>query len=624
MLDDGSPPPAPLRIGDIAPSFSFTILECTSAPDPAVFTKLCTFARDAAGRSRAHLRARIIGELDGSLDQDLLTATGIDGVYGVVREATRRPDWLISAYLDDVNNIVNELVIIAWRGRFAALRGGEVITAKALDRWLLRAEVPFRLLPISVLAGVFPGDVRMMWTRGIHRPRTTKADTVAKGGIRLQDESNPLEAASYALSAASTTYDPEDDAAFVRGRITFSPERSTVYWPQRFDLIGAMRGLVEIFETVDKALVAESPPDPVLPDLAVHEPDLSCVRGAFDVSVITTLDRPLEEYTTEHIDEIELLSGSIICVTGDDQSSDFILDVGFDGSVAGQLRVRPVKQADRVTLDIRPHGTPSAESIVRRIKEVLGTGELLNVYYESGHAFTGKQIYRRNFSGAPFRGYKFADFSPYKITKEKPALIENKTIHELIREGGDDSLFAWVVDHFTEGELICDDGPGEIADFFHIANNGTLTAVHVKAAANDSSNRHISLIQYEQVVSQAIKNIRALGDDELAARLSVPRMTKPACWSNGSRVQDRSEFIEALRQRVPSDRTYVMVVQPHLRESVLVEARQAVTSASLTSTSRRLHLLDDLLNSTRANVVSHCDDLIVMGCADSSAGESAT
>jgi hypothetical protein len=299
MLDDVSTPPAPLRIGDIAPSFSFTILECTSTPDPFAFTKLCTFARETAGKSRHHLQSRITGELDGSLDQDLLTATGVDGVYGVVREAIRRPDWLTSAYPDVMHNIVNELVFLAWRGRFVALRGGDVITARALDRWLLRAQVPFRLLPISVLAGVFPGDVRMMWTRGIHRPRTTKADTVAKGGMRLQDESKPLEAASYALSAASTTYDPEDDAAFVRGRITFSPERSTVYWPQRFDLGRALRGLVEIFETIDKALVAESPPDPVLPDLAVREPDLSCVKGAFDVSVITTLDRPLEECTAE-------------------------------------------------------------------------------------------------------------------------------------------------------------------------------------------------------------------------------------------------------------------------------------------------------------------------------------
>jgi hypothetical protein len=236
--------------------------------------------------------------------------------------------------------------------------------------------------------------------------------------------------------------------------------------------------------------------------------------------------------------------------------------VGFDGSVAGQLRIRPVKQADRVTLDIRPYGTPSAECIVRQIKEVLGAGELLNVYYESGHAFTEKQIYRRNFSGAPFRGYKFADFSPYKITKEKPKSIKDKTLHELIREAGDDSLFAWVADHFTEGELICDDGAGEIADFLHIANDGTLTAVHVKAAANESSNRRISLVQYEQVVSQAIKNIRVVTDDELAARLSVPRMTKPACWSNGTRVEDRRGFIEALQQRVPSDRTYVMIVQP--------------------------------------------------------------
>jgi hypothetical protein len=39
-----------------------------------------------------------------------------------------------------------------------------------------------------------------------------------------------------------------------------------------------------------------------------------------------------------------------------------------------------------------------------------------------------------------------------------------------------------VVDRYLDGWLICDDGAGEVADFVHLALNGDLTVIHVKAA----------------------------------------------------------------------------------------------------------------------------------------------
>jgi hypothetical protein len=67
-----------------------------------------------------------------------------------------------------------------------------------------------------------------------------------------------------------------------------------------------------------------------------------------------------------------------------------------------------------------------------------------------------------------------------------PARQPGQSLRDAIAVADDDSLFAWVVKRFGDGWLVCDDGPGEVADFLHIANDGTLTIIHVKAAGNHS------------------------------------------------------------------------------------------------------------------------------------------
>ncbi|GGS42801.1 hypothetical protein [Actinokineospora fastidiosa] len=618
MIDDVRAEPAALRAEDIAPFFSFTLLEYTSDDPGTAFAKLRDFVRTSAGRTRVRRTARAVGELYGDSDRAesirLREATGIDEVFGIVREQTKAPSWAMGD--SPFTDLVHDLVVIARRGRFVALHGGEIISDRALDKWVDRPGVPFRRLPHPVLAGLFPGDVRMAWMKGTHRPRTTKADTIAKGGLRLQEESKPLEAASYALRAAKTDFDPQDATALLRGSVIVSPDKSRVSWANRTDLITTLRALVETFESVDKALVAEKPPDPILPDLAVREADLATVRCAIDISVATTFDHPLEDYTEEHLDRIGLLQGALMDVTGKDRSAEFIVDVGRDGSVCGQLLMKPIRRGHGYMLDVRLHGTPSAEAVVREIRHAIGDGDLLTVHFESGHAFIGNQIYRQNPTGSPFRGYEFADFTGFTITREKPNVAGDQNIHEAIAVGTDSFLFTWVARRYSTGELICDDGAGEIADFLHLDNDGTLTAIHVKAADSASAARQVSLTRYEQVASQAVKNIRALANDELISRLSSPRVGAPASWSDGNRVPDRSRFIEGLRARVDSDETYVVIVQPHLLQSVHDRAREAMAAGAPSAASRRLQLLDDLLNGVRASVVGQCDDLIVIGSAD--------
>jgi hypothetical protein len=67
--------------------------------------------------------------------------------------------------------------------------------------------------------------------------------------------------------------------------------------------------------------------------------------------------------------------------------------------------------------------------------------------------------------------------SGYRVDKEKPNGRTPEEIHAAIGENGDDSLFAWVVQAYRSGTLLCDDGPGEVADFLHIDDNGTLSLI---------------------------------------------------------------------------------------------------------------------------------------------------
>lgn len=66
------------------------------------------------------------------------------------------------------------------------------------------------------------------------------------------------------------------------------------------------------------------------------------------------------------------------------------------------------------------------------------------------------------------------------------------------------SIFAWVVEHFGVGWLLCDDGPGKAADFIHLADkdkDAPLTAIHVRAAHSTAQGRHIAVTAFEQVAS---------------------------------------------------------------------------------------------------------------------------
>ncbi|MBB5156810.1 hypothetical protein [Saccharopolyspora phatthalungensis] len=107
------------------------------------------------------------------------------------------------------------------------------------------------------------------------------------------------------------------------------------------------------------------------------------------------------------------------------------------------------------------------------------------------------------------------------------------------------SLFAWVVDQCRSGWLLCDDGNGEVADFLHLTGDGQLTAIHVKASGSTSAGRQISLVPFEQLVSQATKNKGLMEREPLVDRLGGRSRPWSATWHDGARAT-AAGFLDAL------------------------------------------------------------------------------
>ncbi len=247
---------------------------------------------------------------------------------------------------------------------------------------------------------------------------------------------------------------------------------------------------------------------------------------------------------------------------------------------------------------------------VRLILEALHYSDLITVYYESGHAVSAGSIYSTTIRPAPFPNWQWRDFSNYDVTREKPPFAKTQEIHDAIARDGDDSLFAWVVKHLgSDGWLTCDDGTGEIADFVRYEGNGAVSFIHVKAATSASPNRPVKVTSFEVVTSQATKNLPYLNIETLIDKLSNPGTPAPACWYNGTRIADRTELIEYLKERPAQAPWSIIIIQPQMTKRRYEHVAALHNSVERT----RLKLLETMLNSARGTVTGLGADLEVIG-----------
>jgi hypothetical protein len=266
-----------------------------------------------------------------------------------------------------------------------------------------------------------------------------KANFKSLGGIRLQEAVDALEDASYAMSAVSINVAPAKESSVIRGRLTISPDKSKVSLKAMSGLFDFVVATDETLSMLEKSLTSDDPPETMFPELAVREQDLSHVFGAYDIRIAS----PEEIQGMPHADEAtmdraELLRGAIFEVDGEDKSPIARVTVGSSGSMAGRLQLKPVPvKGGGFELDVRFSGKQSDETQARAIRDALEDGDLLSVYYESGHMLRDGRILRENLSSPPFTAIEFGNFDGFDIMREKPKVFGDQAIHEPSEEAID-------------------------------------------------------------------------------------------------------------------------------------------------------------------------------------------
>jgi hypothetical protein len=585
------------------------MLECTH-DDPAVSTAaLVSFVRKRVLSSRVGEVTIVAQGIDDETTESTRGDGALDYVDGLLYRQAKPPSWATkdSAYAD----VTFELVVYARRRRLLAVHAATAIQESILN-WLEgEPSPPLRLVPPGILNGTFlRGRTRNLWLHGTHPRRSTKADTKNISGTDLGEALSPLEDSTYAMKSARSTVPDGGPFNAISGVVGITPRRALVWNRATSSYAAFKRVVLEALDLVETTMASHGALERPYPMLAAETDDLSSVHGAYEVSIIGISDLAGPDADPDVIDAAELLERATLDVRPGSTDAHFVMDVGLQSSIAGAVQCTVKKDRRKVTLTFGWAPGPTDPDVVRKVVNALQKSSLVTVHYLSGHSIHDGALYRSTVPTAPFRRWRFEDFHGADITQEKPPGT-HADIHRLVGGAGDTSLFGWVVRTYDRGWLTCDDGAGEVADFVHLADDGTLSLIHVKAATSDHPARKVSASAYEVVQAQATKNLQFLDTDLLLPRLANPLCRARATWRDGNRETDRSGFVAALTGRSRATATTVVVVQPQLRKTRYDHLRGSGRGSDREDETR-LDRLEMLLNSARGTAVGVGADMIVI------------
>lgn len=524
--------------------------------------------------------AGLTGFLEGSGRGELVARHEAENLVAFVRRREDPPTWAgpDAGFVD----VTHQLTIAVRRGGFVVVCTDKS-SQERLQTWLDR-QTSLRRYPSEVLeSALIRGEVKNLWLRGIHRRTSVKADGKVLSGSSVEQTLSPHEDGSYVAGSARAALPSRPDLLLLKGNAGTTPRNALVWLSQRADFETFTAMAAELLDLLEEARAGGAERPDFLAMLA-SPADIDEVRDAFEVIVEDPDTLPPGSLS----DELRELALSIRdnppAVKGFPDSAMFTLD---------GVEVVPEPAGDKVRLDGE--------------NPILDT-DLLTVYYQSGHSYSRGRFWQARAPEYPFRNWRFEDFQGWDIRREKPRADSPQRIHD--RVGSDNSLFDWVARNYDHGWLICDDGPGEIADFLHISVNRTLSLIHVKSAKSQSPIRDVSAAAYEVVVSQAVKNLIYVSRGHLRKQLSRPPVRSPASWIDGRRVRGRREFLRQFDARVATDDMRVVILQPHVSQRVYDQLRGPAGRGS--PELMRLHLLESMLNSARQSATGLNADLEVI------------
>jgi len=604
----------PLDTEQLRPYISVMLLQASGAADPAAaFAQL-----ERQVRKHQESNQRITGLLaDGfsaSAHQVSKEPQLFDEVTGMIWRNEAAPPWAgqHSAYTD----VEHELSLLLRYRQFIAVHGSDTLL-RAISRWTDASPRPaLRRLTEGVLNAAFLQDSesKNLWMRGIRGSSRSRADSKALAGISLGDALDPLADAAFRFSSARVRLLDTPERIHVTGSLGATPGTAKVWLRPSSSWLDFSVTVREILGHVEATAQSGTELTNPFPILASSVEGLTGVGEAFEFRCAPLTDVLAEAgVSPERADAAERLQQVAFTVDPVRGQHSALLRFHRPQGGSGVLRADVREDEGRVKVVFGLEGDqtdPAAASEVRRDLELLND---FSLHYTSGHAVFPDGAYQIRQQTAPFQNWDWRDFTGFDLEQEKPATVTGVSVHDRIATPGDTSLFAWVVARYNDGVLLCDDGAGEIADFLHIGNDGTLRFIHVKAAHSRSSARRVSVSPYEVVVGQAVKNLVSAPPEQLAEHLQRSGVKNPAAWSSGQRVHGRQDFLEMLAARRPTDTTEVVVVQPHVTRAHYTAA--ASPARKIHHETHRMRLLHTLLNTAHAACIGSGAGFVVVGSA---------
>lgn len=544
--------------------------------------------------------------------------------FGIWYRVKQAPYWLKNVQDEnDLYDVKHHMALILINEHFGVLgfsdqalrkRVREFLTTEYRDQY----GTFFESITKDELSRAFlGGQAKQTWMQGIHIPITTKPDSKIMTGIDLRDSIDPFSDQTYYLNAALSDIESGKIGLDFRSNL---PEMSSLRELEAEDAVG------DAFQNKENRLLGISfknsiiwtrisqdmgdfikEVDKFIEMLSNQESSTLTYQFGFDqvgydmlqrpsknIVSLEQLGLPVEIYLDMPIlneeDEITYSKEKLAAVYDWHENWEMGLMDGAvftdgvifasvlnNGHHIAEIRIQPILLGDgKVDFKINAIESDFNENsdLEQNFDIILrDMRDKLSIWYTKGYVIREKLIYDGNFRDVPFDRWRWLNLKGYKVNKEKPDQDEVGN-----------SLFEFVVTETTQifGEssnwyLICDDRPGEIADFIYIdVDKKRIGLLHVKAAGH-ALHRGIAPAKYEVVISQASKNLRFLDVKNLRSSLEregsgeLLRKTWRLNSSEFTQLDDRSEAIAALDNIGTFPEKFVVILQPHTKKSAWQE-----------------------------------------------------
>lgn len=545
-------------------------------------------------------------------------------IFGIWYKGKQAPYWLKNVQDEnDIYDVKHHMALILLNENFGVLafsdqafrkRIREILTTEYRDHYGAFFE---SITKDELSKAYLGGQAKQIWMQGVHIPITTKPDSKIMTGIDLRESIDPFLDQTYFLNAAFSDIESGKIAPDFRSNL---PEGSSLCELEAEDAVG------DSFHTTENRLLGVSfknniiwtrisqdmndfiyEVDKIIEMLSYQEDSAQAHQFGFEqvgydmlqspskniisldqlglpVDIYLDLPIPSEEeqitYKKENLAaiydwqenwEMNLIDSAVY------SNGEIFANVIYNGHIFAKIRIQPILLRDG-DVDFRINAIESDIKENRILEQnfdiiLSEMSEKLSIWYTEGYAIREKLIYDVNFRDVPFNDWKWLKMKGYKVDKEKPDKDELGN-----------SLFEFVVAETQQifGEsskwyLICDDRPGEIADFIYIdVDRRRIGLIHVKAAGH-AKRRGIAPAKYEVVISQASKNLRFLDVKNLRSSLEregsggMLQKTWGADSNELTQLNDRREAIAALDNIGTFPEKYVVILQPHTSKSAWQE-----------------------------------------------------